>query len=278
MNKAKASCPAGISFLFKVCPHRNLLKMGSIGVSCTIDKKVEVEIEKAQTTKIIFNDKLIKFPTVSYVINKLAKTPVLVSIKSSLPLGYGFSISGASSLATASALNKLFNHRKTKTELSKIAHVAEIVNHTGLGSVGTQITGGFLLKRRPGLPVSAINLPFAGKKLYAVIIDKLLTPSILQDKKRIQKVNATTDFYLQKLKDNKSLQLGDVIDTSFDFVEKTGLLRDKRVISVIDKIKMSGGHATMAILGRVVISDIPFVSQIYQVVELIITEDFAKLS
>lgn len=248
--------------------------MGSIGISCTVDKKVEVEVEKSQKTEIYFNKEKINFPTVSYVIDKLVNCPVLVSIESPLPLGYGFSISGASALATASALNKLFNLKKTKSELSKIAHVAEIVNHTGLGSVGTQITGGFLLKTKPGLPVSAIKLPFVGQKLYVVIIDRLLTPSILQDKKRIQKVNAVTDFYLQKLKNNKSLQLEDVIDASFDFVTKTGLLRNKRVISVIEKIRKPGGHATMAILGKVIITNIKqtFIKD-YKIVELEITND-----
>jgi len=278
MRKTKAFCPVSISFLFKVCPNKNLIKMGSIGVSCTVDKKVFVEVEKSQKTEIYFNKEKINFPTVSYVIDKLVNSPVLVSIKSPLPLGYGFSISGASALATASALNKLFNHKKTKKDLAKIAHIAEIVNHTGLGSVATQITGGFLLKRKPGLPVSATKLPFVGQKLYAVIIDRLLTPTILKNKQAIKKVNITADQILEEIKNKRSLVLRDIIDYSYSFMKKSALLQDSRVISVIEQIRKTGGHATMAILGQVVISDIPFVSQIYQVVELTITEDFARLS
>ncbi len=274
MKKAKASCPASISFLFKVCPNENLIKMGSIGVGCTIDKKVEAKVEKSRRTEIIFNGKSIEFPTVSYVIDKLAKSTVTVLIKSSLPLGYGFSISGASALATASVLNKLFTLKKTKMDLAKIAHVAEIVNHTGLGSVATQITGGFLLKKKPGLPVSATNLPFIGQKLYAVIIGKLLTPTILKDKKTIQKVNNAADLYLHKLQNKKSPKLEDVIDASLDFVTKTGLLTDERVKNIIAQIKSLGGSATMAILGKVVITNIkPTFIKNYQTVELTITND-----
>lgn len=278
MIKAKASCPACLSFLFKVCPDKNPIKMGSIGISCIVDKKVEVEIEKARTTKILFNKKSIKFPTVSYVIDKLTKSPVKVSITSILPLGYGFSISGASALATASALNKLFNLKKTKSELSKIAHVAEIVNRTGLGSVATQITGGFLRKTRPGIPVQAIKLPFVGSKLYVTIIDRLLTPTILKNKQTVEKVNITADQIMEEIKNKRSLILRDIIDYSYSFVKTSGLLQDSRVISVIEQIRKAGGHATMAILGKVVISDTPFVSGDYQVVELTITEDFARRS
>src|SRR3989304_7084231 len=99
MNVARASCPASLSFIFKVCPNKNLLKMGSVGVSCTVDQKVLAEVEKSKKIEIIFNGKHIKFPTVSSVLAELKKSPVKVSIKSSLPLGCGFSISGASALA-----------------------------------------------------------------------------------------------------------------------------------------------------------------------------------
>lgn len=247
--------------------------MGSIGISCTVDKKVEVEVEKSQKTEIYFNKEKINFPTVSYVIDKLVNSPILVSIKSPLPLGFGFSISGASALATSSALDKLFNLKKTKFELAKIAHTAEIKNYTGLGSVATQITGGFLLKRKPGLPVSAIKLPFVGQKLYVVIIDRLLTPPILKNKQTLEKVNITADQILEEIKNKRSLVLRDIIDYSYSFMKKSGLLQDSRVMLVIEKIRKAGGYATMAILGQVVISDIPFVSQIYQVVELTITND-----
>lgn len=274
MEKAKASCPASISFLFKVCPDKNLLKMGSIGVSCTIDKKVYVEVEEAKKTEIFFNGIPVKFPTVSYIIDKLTNNPVKVSIESSLPLGYGFSISGASALSSAFAINNLFHLKKTRDELIKLAHIAEIVNHTGLGNIGTQTTGGFLLKNKPGLPVVAIKLPFVGKKLYAIIIGKLLTPSILKDNEKMQEVNSVTDIYLKMLKKNKSLQLSDVLDASFEFVEKTGLLTDKRVTNIIRKIKKAGGSATMAILGKVIITNIkPTFIKAYKTVELTITNE-----
>lgn len=269
-----SSCPASISFLFKVCPDNNLLKMGSIGIGCTVDKKVFVSVEKAEKTVVLLNGKPIEFPTVSYVIDKLTQSPVRVTIKSPLPLGSGFGISGASALSCAHSLDKLFHLKKTKSVLSQIAHTAEIINKTGLGSVGTQITGGFLLKTKSGLPVSAIKLPFTGQKIYAIIIGKLLTPSILKDKKKIQEVNKVTDYYLLQLKNKKNIQLKDVLDASYEFVSKTGLLTDKKMIDIICRIKKSGGSATMAILGKVVISNIkPNFNIDYPLEELMITNN-----
>lgn len=273
MDKAYASCPASVSFIFSNRPSRNLTKMGSVGVGCTIDREVLVEVEESSVNETIFNGATINFPTVESVINTLSPSPVKVSIQSPLPLGCGFGISGASALAAAAALNKLFNLKKTIMDLAKIAHTAEIVNHTGLGSVATQITGGFLLKKRPGLPVSAIKLPLVGQKLYAVIIDRLITPSILKDDKKIQKVNAAADYYLQQLKNIKSPQLKDVIDVSYNFVSETGLLTDKRVINIIGRIRKAGGSATMAILGKVVITNIkPWFTGDYKIEELTITD------
>lgn len=257
--------------------------MGSVGVGCTVDKNVEVTVEESSFNKVIFDKATINFPTVHTVVEALATVPVKVSIKSFLPLGYGFGISSASALATAFALNKLLNLEKGKLELAKIAHIAEIQNYTGLGSVATQITGGFLVKNKPGIPASsevgsvdAYNLPFVGKKLYAVIIDRLETPTVLHDAKKLKKINEFATDALGKIKTAKDITLEEVIDISYLCAKKSQLLKNKEN-QIINKIRKSGGHATMSMLGYVVLSTIKLDKITdYLVKELVISDKIVK--
>jgi len=265
MSSAAAFCPASISFLFKVCPSVNLSRMGSVGLGCTIDKGVKVRVKPLSKSVILFNGKTIRLPTVSSVLTLLAVRPVMIDIVSELPLGYGFGISGASALACAFAVNKLFKLKKNNFQLATIAHMAEITNQTGLGSVGTQFTGGFLWKTAPGIPVQGKPLPFVGKKIYALILDKLETPSVLKDGKKIQKINIAADSILRRLKMSNILTLDQIFDFSYAFARKSTLLSDKLMINTIESIKASGGHATMNMLGKVILSTSkPYISKDYQ--------------
>ena len=252
-----ASYPASLSFFFKACPDKDPLKAGSIGIGCTIDKKVTTIVSQNKQTQVFFNGQPISFPTVLSVTTALTDKPLLIKIKSDLPLGFGFGISAASALSTTCAINKLLKLNKTNKELTEISHVAEITNKTGLGSIATAVTGGFLLKTKPGLPVEATHFPFAGKKLYAVIVKGLATPKILKNAKRLSFINQAAGEALEKTKRHDNLTLADILDLSLDFAKKSNLLENKAAALLISKIKKAGGHATISMLGQVVISDIP---------------------
>ena len=245
--------------------------MGSVGVGFTLNRWVQVSVRPGAKSSILFNGKPIVFPTVATVVNSLTSKPVNVKIKSSLPLGFGFGISSASTLSTAFAVNKLLKLNKQRDELVRLAHIAEITNKTGLGSVGTQTTGGFLLKTSPGLPVSFKKFPFAGKKIYAVIIDKLETPRILNSPIKIQKINQAADLTMYSINKLTHPTLEQFIDLSYQSAKMNGLLNNPEVMKLTDEIRISGGHATMAMLGNVVISNIKPKTN-YPIEELRITD------
>lgn len=277
MKKILAYCPAAIGFIFKACPHKNLLKMGSVGIGATVNLGATVLVEKSKQTDITFNQEPIRFPTVLTVIKSLTSQSVRVSISSPLPLGFGFGLSGASALATAYAVNRLLGLNKSEKELAELAHLAEIINKTGLGSVGTQTTGGFLIKTAPGIPVLARKLPLEGKKLYAIIIGRLLTPSILKDHEKMEKINTVAAQKMEKINRLTSLSLESIFDIAYEFVRESRLA-NSQVTNVIERIKKAGGHATMAILGHVIFSNLPPLdNNNYQVNELTITEAKATL-
>lgn len=278
MEKVSYFCPGSLSFIFKVIPDKKLSKMGSVGIGCTVDKGVIVTVKKAKKTAIYFNENPCKFPTVKSVIKSLTCTPMAVDIKSSLPLGFGFGISGASSLATSFAINRLLNLKKSSLELAQIAHIAEIENHTGLGSVGTQITGGFIIKSSAGMPFTFRRLPFEEKNIYAILIGKLETPAILLNVEWLKKINIAAGKTIRKFNILKKRSLENILDLSFSFVRESLLLKNKEVISEIKKIKKIGGHATMSILGNVVLSNVkPNNATGYPIIKLKVTNHNVRL-
>lgn len=283
----RAYCPAAIGFILKYCPNTDIAKSGSIGVGCTIHKGVTVEVSKTSYTTIRFNGKPISFPTVSWVVSTLlpnhfelnSNTSVCVDISSPLPLGFGFGISGASALATAFALNTVFKLNKSPQELALIAHRSEIENKTGLGTVATQISGGFLFKRAPGIPVEAISYPFIGQKLYAIIIGQLKTPTILKNKNILHQINKAANKALSKITSNKNITTREILQISYLFVKDSTLL-DSKLDKIIQSLNAQGITATMAILGKVILCDKMPKLQLpkkYRVEELVITNDRVHL-
>ena len=109
MTQAKAFAPGNLSCVFKIIPHPEPTKMHSLGMGFTVLQKALLlrcpSIAAGAT--VHFNGSVIHFPTVVSVIQKLTPESVRVDIDSSLPLGCGFGLSGAASLATAYALNGL---------------------------------------------------------------------------------------------------------------------------------------------------------------------------
>ena len=153
MNSAKAFAPGNISCVFVIRKTKNPNKSGSLGIGFTVDKGVTVTIKKlnnkskkTKKNKIYFNNKKMELSFVDSVIKKLTKERFIVKIKSQLPLGSGFGISGASALATAYAVDKLLKLKLPKKKLAFIAHISEVENGTGLGDVVNQYFGGFLVK------------------------------------------------------------------------------------------------------------------------------------
>ena len=169
MISAKSFAPANVSCIFGIEHDNNPRKAGSVGVGFCLSEGVAVKAIKDKETSVKFNKKIIDFPTVNTVIEILTNKTARIEIESSLPLSCGFGLSGASGLATAYALNKLFNLNTPKKELAFIAHAAEVENGTGLGDVINQYYGGFLAKYAPSYKFEAVRLPIKNKAVYFLI-------------------------------------------------------------------------------------------------------------
>lgn len=273
MKSVKYYCPGSLSFIFRKIENRSYYKTGSLGVGCTINKGVVVKLTNSKKFEILFNNKPIDFPTVSFAYHELTHIPVTINITAQLPLGYGFGISASSTLASIFALNKLLSLGKSTKFLIRLAHKAEIINRTGLGSIGTQIVGGLLVKKTSGIPFSYKILPFEGKYIYATVIGKMETPAVLGNKKQMTLINKVSDEILRQIFIQKIITLDDIFEYSLDFVKKSGLLINNDVADLINSVRDKGGHATMSILGDVVLSTIPASYKTFSFYKLKISND-----
>ena len=289
MKTVKAFAPGNISCIFVIKKTANPAKSGSLGAGFTVNKGVFATITKINNTKnnnkqssiikkynnititnktiktnnknkknkIYYNNKKINLPTINSVIKKLTNEKVIAHIKSELPLGCGFGISGASALATAYALNKLLNLKQSKRQLAMIAHIAEVENGTGLGDVVNQYYGGFLVKYQSSYNFKVKKLPINNKKIYYRYFSSINTKKTISNKKLKNKINNSGIKSLNKIKklSKKDTNLKNIIKISKDFSIKSELLKNKGLIKIIKQIEGKGGNASMIMLGNAVFSD-----------------------
>ena len=254
--KAKAFAPGNVSCIFRICRHKDPLRMGSLGVGFTTNKGITAAASLSKRTTVRFNKKRISMPTVKTALGQLSDKKIAIDFQSELPLGMGFGLSGACALSAALAVNKLLNLKKSRTELAKAAHYAEVVNHTGLGDVAGQLKGGFLIKRKQGNPLKAERLNVKEKIVYCQWFGKLDTKKVITNKAAEKRINKAGDMALKKIK--RDMKLAEVIEISKTFAKESGLLRNKKVIGTIKEIENKGGKASMIMLGHAVFSNIPF--------------------
>ncbi|MBI2656326.1 hypothetical protein HYX03_01135 [Candidatus Woesearchaeota archaeon] len=261
-SQAQAFAPANMSCIFSIFEHKNPRWMGSQGVGFTLNEGVAVSAAKAERTEVVFDNVSINFPTVKSVVDELTKEKLRICIKSKLPLGCGFGLSGASALATAYAVNKLLKLRKSNKELAVIAHIAEVENKTGLGDVVNQYYGGFCVKLKPSSHFIIKRLHINNVDVYCRYFSGINTKSIIANPRLKAKINKAAAHALNKIKtllnQKNKTKFSDIIKISKEFAFNSKLLKNKRTIGTIRNIEKNDGTASMIMLGNAVFSNKPF--------------------
>ena len=264
---ASAFAPGNISCVFKIIPHVDPARMHSLGMGFTVQEGVEVTVSEHHETKVLFNGQDINFPTVRAVVKRLIQNTdvpgIKVDLTSPLPLGCGFGLSGAASLATAYAINELIALRKENEELAMITHVAEVENRTGLGDVCSQYHGGCLIKLKEGAPLVADTLSIPDQPIYYRYFGPIHTSEVLRDSEQTKRINRAANTALAVLKRLTDTDANpDLFTACFavakQFSVESGLLSDARVIDTIAQIEAAGGVASMIMLGNGVFSTYTF--------------------
>jgi len=205
------------------------------------DEKVN---EKAETTYYIYN-----------YIKKLLENSVKITIfhNFDLPVGCGYGASGSGALGSIYGLNHVLNLRLSNIDKGKIAHIAEVVNRTGLGTVCGQLRGGLCILKEPGYPCVSESIKVSRNlKIICCSFGMIHTKSILTDPVLNLKIKSAGRRAQKKLLQNKSI--GSFIRASIEFVEETeileilGLYEIEELVRRLNKLKILG--ASMNQLGR----------------------------
>ncbi|MBD3196539.1 MAG: hypothetical protein GF317_15880 [Candidatus Lokiarchaeota archaeon] len=200
--------------------------------------------QKAETSFYIFD----------YVKNFIKEPKkIVINHKFELPVECGYGASGSGALGTIYGLKRLLKLSFTPLECGRIAHISEVINKTGLGTVCGQLGGGLSILTEPGYPCSVERIAIKGD--YCVIcttFGKIHTKSILSDsvlKKEIKNQGRTS---LKRLLINPSLEK--FTEESIRFVNETKILeflnleKTKNLMNDLNKEDILG--ASMNQLGR----------------------------
>ncbi|MFX0028965.1 MAG: pantoate kinase [Candidatus Hermodarchaeota archaeon] len=221
-------------------------KIGSRGagfnlsaVGRTTIKVEELDKSNEQEIHIFINDEKVdqKAETSYYIyeyIKKFLKNSLKIEIFHDfhLPVGCGYGASGSGALGTIYGLDSALNLGLNDIERGRIAHIAEVINKTGLGTVCGQLRGGLCILKEPGYPCvsESINFP-RNVKIICGSFGMIHTKSILTDpvlNMKIKKAGRRAQVKLLQKRDIKSF-----INASIEFVRETDMLR----ILKLDKLE-----------------------------------------
>ncbi|MCK4479614.1 MAG: hypothetical protein KAV01_03710 [Candidatus Lokiarchaeota archaeon] len=219
-----------------------------------LDKSSEFEIEIYINGKKMNQSAETTYYVIDYIKNYIRKScKIRVNHFFDLPVGCGYGASGSGALGTIFGLDVLFNLNLSLQEKGKIAHIAEVVNRTGLGTVCGQLNGGIGILKEPGFPCiyERIKIP-KNLKVICGSFGVIHTKSILTDPVLSLKIKEAGKKALKRLIKEPNIKM--FINESIEFVKKTEILeilelyKVKNLMDDLNKMDIIG--ASMNQLGR----------------------------
>jgi pantoate kinase len=255
-NKIIVEVPHRISGFFEIVdkengiPIQNPEKIGSRGAGFNVSGVGRTAIsyeklekgEESRCAIYINGEKLDNNAETTYFIfdhvRKLLDYPIDVKIEHSfdLPVGCGYGASGSGALGTIFGLNELLNLNLSNIESGRIAHIAEVINKTGLGTVCGQLGRGLCVLKEPGYPCSFERLECPDDLLVICgSFGMIQTKSILSNDNLSRKIKKAGSIALNRLLAEPNYR--NFIQTSFQFVKNTDIMNLLNLHKVIDLLK-----------------------------------------
>ncbi|MCQ5337254.1 MAG: pantoate kinase [Candidatus Methanomethylicia archaeon] len=229
--------PAHITGFFRIHLSKDYLTTGSTGAGICLEAGVitHVDIKKSNKMKIKFlwNNEEKNNSIIHPILGFLVDNPIEIIIKqkSLLPIGYGYGMSGASTLGLVLAINKALGMPIKKEEAYNIAHILEVRRKTGFGDVIAQIVGGFEFRKKPGAPTfgEVIRLPDPNGWLVVTTPVKIMNTNKMINHK-INKINEYGLICEKEFLNEPTIE--NFMKISRKFWENLGLI-DNEIINII---------------------------------------------
>jgi len=217
----------------------------SLGVSFATADGATATVRPASRTSIVLDGEPASVAPVSGVLDRLGTTAA-VELETAVPIGCGFGVSGAATLATALAVNQMRDLHHDRARLVEAAHRAEVAAGTGLGDVFIQDRGGLVWDQGEGLQRATCT-----DRVRYTAFGGIATADVLGDQEALQRVKSVGREVLASL--NPRDGLAPLFEASWGFARRTGLVSD-RVERVVTDVQGRGGVATMAMVGETVLA------------------------
>lgn len=255
----KAYAPGHITGFFQIHEHENPHRKGSTGCGIVLNGGVTTEVqvgEAIEKTEIFLNGKRVKGKTTRTVAEMMTELPVKIKSWAEIPTGCGFGASGAGALGTAYALNRALSLNQTVKSLTEYAHVAEVVNCSGLGDIAAQSNGGVVIRLQPGGPEFGLidRIPAPEARVFCIVLGEISTGSVLRDEDAAERINIAGKIAMSELLKKPTLE--NFMQQAQSFASKTELMSSKAK-DVIEAANACGGLASQAMLGDTVFAIAP---------------------
>ena len=262
---AKAFSPAGISSFFEICdrttddrPVGDLEHVGARGGGFGLQKGVLTTVSVSEATKscirVYINGKLApEAETTRTALQMLLEKTegsydVVAEHSVEVPIGAGFGTSAAGTLTACLAFSKVLEVPLTLNQIGKIAHVAEVICKTGLGTVGPLMVGGCVLTVEPGAPgISVIDrIPLRPEYIVVTgVFGPMSTQQVLSSQKKRYEVNLYGRKTLEAIMAEPTVE--NFLECCWDFAKKAGFATERvsQLVHLADKAGVIGAAQNM---------------------------------
>ncbi|RPJ06266.1 MAG: hypothetical protein EHM28_10390 [Spirochaetaceae bacterium] len=264
MRSASAWAPGHITGFFEICDSEgDILHSGSRGAGISLAAGCTTRVftreknapDRPHAGVFGIHDMPVSKKVIELFYNKTS-IPIPEGLevihKSSLPPGAGFGSSGAGVLSLSLAINALSDAPLSVTETAQIAHEAEVLCGTGLGTVLGDTVPGLEARTAAGAPGTGAVRSFPlvnGLLVMACVFGPLFTKKALADNKTRDRINESGGKCLDAFLKNPVLK--NLMSLARDFAENTGLISHhvRKVLDLLDKEKIM---ASMTMFGDAV--------------------------
>jgi pantoate kinase len=244
-----AFVPGHVTTFFSVHRRTDPLATGSRGAGIALSDGIQVSVVPAEETTVRLNGSPVAAEPVAGTLGPLG-LDATVTAETPLPPGAGFGVSGGLALGSALAANHVADLARSKNELVRAAHAAEVAAGTGLGDVVAQARGGVPIRLEPGAPpAGAFDGVPATARIEYVSFGELDTASVIGGD--TEALSAAGEAALERLRDRPTLPT--LFAAGREFARDADLIVP-RVEAAIEAVRSAGGEACMAMLGETVVS------------------------